>query len=152
MKQILLILAVVTLAVACGPSAKDKAAQEAARKAEEERRGREAAVTQAKDVINSRYSEGVDAILADNFEAFKAITDSKTQAAGAKIRLTWGALRILVGLGGLKKEDFRIDEITLNNDLTLGTVSTSHREKGEWKRGDKPQIWIVENGEWHWKL
>ena len=109
-------------------------------------------MTQAKDVINSRYSEGVDAILADNFEAFKAITDSKTQAAGAKIRLTWGALRILVGLGGLKKEDFRIDEITLNNDLTLGTVSTSHREKGEWKRGDKPQIWIVENGEWHWKL
>ena len=59
---------------------------------------------------------------------------------------------MLVGLGGLKKGDFRIDGIVFNESLTEATVSTSHRAKGVWKNDEKPQIWIVENGAWHWKF
>ena len=148
MKQLLLFVVLLTYAVGCGPSAEEKAAQ----LAEEARQARESAERQAKADIQARYDQGVDAILADKFESFKAVTDSQTQADGPKIGLTWGGIRVMVGLGGLKKADFRIDDIQLNADLTQATVNTSHRVNGEWKKDEKPQIWIVENGAWHWKL
>jgi hypothetical protein len=115
-------------------------------------KARAAAESQAKTALNAQFAKGVAAILSDDINGFKAVLDSTTRQDAPKCNLTWVALRLLVGRGGFGPEDFRIDAITLNQEMTLAMVVFSHREKGEWKRNPRPQVWTREGNEWRWML
>ena len=79
----------------------------------------------------------MQAIVKNDFATFKTLLDPATQQDGVKCGGTWAIVRIMMGVGGLKEEDLRIDSITVNADLTLAMLTTSHREKGEWKKERK---------------
>jgi hypothetical protein len=130
----------------CGPCPEQVAAQRVVA----ETKIRQEAETAAAAALGRQYARGVDVILTNDFEGFKAVLDSATQKDGARCGLTWAGLRLLVSLGGMKREDFRIDAVTFNKEMSLAMVCTSHREKGEWKKDAKPQIWTLEGGEWRW--
>lgn len=138
----------VALVVGCGPRAEDPKA----RKMVAEAMAREETVRGAEAAIRSQYAKGRKAVLADKFDDFKAILDSVARNDGAKCGLSWAGIRILVGVGGLKEEDFRIDAFTFNDPVTMAMVTTSHREKGEWKKDTRPQVWTLEDGQWRWML
>lgn len=102
--------------------------------------------------IKQRYTEGATAICKDDFAVFAKIIDPDSAKNEAKAKITWGVIRLLVGLGKLTPEDFRIDKIEFLDDFKVATLSTSHREKDVWKKDEKPTVWILVNGQWHWKL
>ncbi|MSR66623.1 MAG: hypothetical protein EXS24_04540 [Pedosphaera sp.] len=110
------------------------------------------AKAQHEKAIKQRYADGVGAICKDDFATFKQIIDPASAKDEGKTKLTWGVIRLMVTLGQLRADDFRVDEIQLTQDNASASVFTSHREKGVWKKGDKPALWILSDGTWHWKL
>ncbi len=112
---------------------------------------REEIESEAKEAIHAQYEKLIAAIVANRPQEFRAMVDSASQAQPARILVQWTALRAVVSLVKLKKEDFRIEEITFNPELTRATVRTSHREFGNWKRDGGALTCILENGEWRWK-
>ena len=105
----------------------------------------------AREAIHSKYDKLVEALVANRPKEFIALTDLGSQANTPKVLLQWTALRAVVSLAKLKKDDFRIDEITFNPELTKATVRTSHRKFGNWQRDGSALFCILENGEWRWK-
>ena len=138
----------VTMGTGCGPSQEDLMA----RKVVAEVKAREAAEADAKAVIAAQFDKGIKAIVTDDFAGFKALLDPTSRQDGGKCGLVWAGLRFMVGAGGLKDGDFRIDTVAFNKEMTLAMATTSHREKGEWKQDVRPQIWIQENGGWRYML
>jgi hypothetical protein len=101
-------------------------------------------------LINGQFAKAVQAVVANDAESFKTVLNATTRQDGLKTGGTWTVMRIMMGAGGLKPDDLRINAITLNDELTMAMVMTCHREKGEWKKDAKPQIWILEDGAWRW--
>jgi hypothetical protein len=137
------------LVAGCGknePTAEDLAA----RKVAAEAKNRAEAEKTHKTAISAQYAKGVQAVAANDRETFKSVLDADAQNDASKVNGTWAVVRLLMGAGGLSPDDLRIDSITLNEELTMAMVIPSHREKGDWKKDKKPQIWITEGGQWHW--
>jgi hypothetical protein len=103
-----------------------------------------------KTAITAQYNKAVAAIAANNQDTFKSVLDSDTQKDATKTNTTWALLRLLMGAANLKPEDLRVDAVTLNEEMNLALVATSHRENGEWKKDKKPQVWTTESGQWRW--
>ena len=113
---------------------------------------REATEAKAREAIQTQYRKLVESIIANRPQEFESLVDSRSKAKPAQVLVQWTAMRSIVSLVKLKKEDFRIDEITFNPELTRASVRTSHREFGNWKRDAGALTCIIENGEWRWKL
>ncbi|MCG3768669.1 MAG: hypothetical protein JW394_0785 [Nitrospira sp.] len=110
------------------------------------------AKAQHETAIKQRYADGVGAVCKDDLATFKQIIDPDSAKNDGKTKITWGIIRLLVTLGQMRADDFRVDEIQLTKDNTGASVFTSRREKGVWKKDDKPAIWILVDKQWHWKL
>lgn len=110
------------------------------------------AKAQHEKAIKQRYADGVGAVCKDDLATFKQIIDPASAKDDGKTKITWGFIRLLVTLGQLRADDFRVEEVQLTKDNTSASVYTGHREKGVWKKDDKPQNWILINRKWHWKL
>jgi len=106
----------------------------------------------AKGIIEANRAKAIEPVLGNDLETFKGLLDADSRANEGKAKIAFGAIRLIVGLGQLQKDDFRIDEISFNKDLTQATVNTSHRTQGEWKKDAKPSIWVEEAGNWVMKL
>ena len=118
----------------------------------EEKKARDAAEADAKDAIESNRNRAIEAVFGNDEAAFKALCDADSRGNEGKVKGAFVAIKLIVGLGQLQKDDFRIDETVFNEGLTQATVNTSHRVGGEWKKDDKPSIWINEGSSWVMKL
>jgi len=61
------------------------------------------------------------------------------------------ALHLGDTLLNMKKEDFRIDEISFDDEITKAMVKLSYRVNGQWEKFPYDLKWVLEDSEWRLK-
>ena len=99
--------------------------------------------------IRARYTQMMTSLCQDSFTNAVAVADPETQANEGKMKLIYGAGRLLIGLGQHQPEDFRVDRVELGPNGTNAQVFTSVRRGGKWEPDAKPGTWLCHSNLWY---
>lgn len=102
--------------------------------------------------IRARHTQMMTALCQDSFTNAVAVVDPETQANEGKVKLIYGAGRLLIGLGQHKPEHFRVDRVFFDTYGTNAQVFTSVQRGGKWEPDAKPGNWLRLTNVWYVKL
>ncbi len=105
----------------------------------------------AKFALTLQHYKLVVSILNNEQVKFESLLDSSTRSNPLKINLAWIALHLGDTLLNMKKEDFRIDEISFDDEITKAMVKLSYRVNGQWEMFPYDLKWVLEDSEWRLK-
>ena len=99
--------------------------------------------------IRTRHAQMLTSLCQDSFTNAVAVADPETQANEVKMKLIYGAGRLLIGLGQHKPEDFRVDRVEFDANGTNAQVFTSVQRGGNWEPDAKPGTWLRLTNVWY---
>ena len=102
--------------------------------------------------IRVRYTQMMTSLCQDSFTNAVAVVDPETQANEGKVKLIYGAGRLLIGLGQHRPGDFRVDRVLFDAPGTNAQVFTSVQRGGKWEPDAKPGNWLKLTNAWYVKM
>ena len=99
--------------------------------------------------IRARHAQMMTSLCQDSFTNAVAVADPETQANEGKIKLIYGAGRLLIGLGQHQPEHFRVDRVEVDANGTNAQVFTSVQRGGKWEPDAKPGTWLRHSNIWY---